>query len=145
MQLKINILYFLSGYLLCLTSKYLHNFLFALKNYEINSSNLILYSKNPEIPKRNHIYFLSNSQKNLHVFVKMEYYDSIDTFYYIKYDNDINFCKVVKKFRVRIIQNLADTNREYFAIQNYGNSYFYEVEKPKFDNLMSKIPNCIIK
>ena len=97
----------------------------------------------PKKPYQNRLYELSNSNNHHYALAYMENYDTVKYFIYINFkkDKDI-FCKYKSHIPSKIVANLVENNRRYYAIQNYGNSYFLDPSFELIKLLTVELPNC---
>ena len=88
------------------------------------------YSKLPSPPKKpfpKRLYLLSNPNNHVFTLALMDTYDTIKHFIFIDFDKarDI-FCKRVYISESKILSSLVENDRRYYALKNYGNSYFFD-------------------
>jgi hypothetical protein len=83
------------------------------------------FKRNAQIPIHDRLYLLSYKKNHIFSLAYMNTSNEVKYFIFINYDKNKNiFCKKISNIPSIIIANLSETNNRYYAVKNYGNTYF---------------------
>lgn len=110
---------------------------------DLTLSEQYYYKQNARIPNHDRLYLLSNSKNHVFSLAYMETPSKIKYYILINYNKENNiFCKKINKTSSEIISSTSETNNRYYAVKNYGNTYFIDPTFELIKILSIDLPSC---